>query len=570
MKRKIFPVLIALILMIVIGGSAIGIWYKEKYSYGTEIMDLRTYFDIEEDRRAIFMQDERMAEKAIYQDGMCYLNLNFVKSYLNDGFYFDRDEKELLYTDALGTFEVSVGGTSYSKYGESVPFGGQVCFMKGEGLFVAMPYVALFTEYEYTVDEYRLRFVTNYDSYTEVPVTKDTKMRYQGDIKSEILCDVTAGEKLKFLEQLDSAWYKVENQNGIAGYVETKFLGDEETVLPSKREREREYTLPEYTAVQLGEKVCLGFHAIGGVGGNVTLEEMVSGAEGMNVIAPTWFSLNDNEGGFRNFGDASYVTRAHKYGLKVWGVFDDFNYENETGNNVDDTLIFSQKAIRRKLIDNIVKTAVSLGLDGINLDFEKLSSDGGEAFGQFLRELSAECRKKEICLSVDTYMPNDGNRQYHLDVQGLAVDYVILMGYDEHWHGSGKPGSVASLGFISDGIARALKDVPADKLVNAVPFYTILWKIDGTQVEDEYLTLVNEPGFISRIGREPVWDDVACQNYLEWTEGNRTYKIWFEDLDSISMKLNVMSANGLAGVAAWRLGYGTQEVWTLLGAYKLL
>lgn len=569
MRGKIFPVLIALVLMILIGGVAVTLWLKEKYSYGTEVMDLKAYFEVEEDRRLIEFDGERLPEKALYQDGICYLNLNFVKSYLNDLFYFDREEKTVLYTDALGTFEAVPGESGYRQYGDEKPFEGQVCFMKGESLYLAVPFVAMLSDFEYKANEYLLKITTKWDPYQTVVVLKDTKIRYLGGIKSEILCDASQGEELRLLEQMET-WCKVENEDGIIGYVENKVVSDEITTTPQKSTAERQYTAPEYTTHKLREKVCLGFHAIGGVGGNSTLEEMVLNAEGMNVIAPTWFSLNDNEGGFRSFGDASYVTRAHKYGLKVWGVLDDFNYENETGENIDDTKIFSNRKIRSRLIDGLIGKATEFGLDGINLDIEKLSSDGGEAFGQFLRELSVECRKNNISLSMDDYMPNDSNRYYHLDVQGQVMDYVILMGYDEHWHGSKNPGSVASIGFISDGITRALKDVPADKLINALPFYTILWKVDGSSVEDEYLTLVNQPGFIARIGKDPIWDENTCQNYLEWTEGTKTYKIWFEDLDSISVKLNVMSAKELAGVAAWRLGYGTQEVWTLLAAFKLL
>lgn len=561
--------MIALFLMLLIGGIAVTVWLKEKYSYGTEVMDLRTYYDVEADKRLIVFDGERSPEKAIYQDGVCYLNLNFVKSYLNDMFYFEREEKAVLYTDAIGTFEATAGESKYLQYGEEKAFDVQVCFMKGESLYMALPYVAMLSDFEYDVNDFLLRINTQWKDYQAVVVAKDTKIRYQGGIKSEILCDAVQGEELKLLEQMET-WCKVENADGIVGYVENKVVSDEITVTPQRKEMKKDYVAPEYAGKKLSEKVCLGFHAIGGVGGNATLEEMAAGAEGMNVIAPTWFSLNDNEGGFRNFGDASYVTRAHKYGLQVWGVLDDFNYENETGENIDDTKIFAKRGSRRNLIENVIRVATEYGLDGVNLDIEKLSSDGGEAFGQFLRELSAECRKNGIGLSMDDYMPNDSNRYYHLDIQGQVLDYVILMGYDEHWHGSKNPGSVASIGFISDGITRALNDVPADKLVNALPFYTILWKVDGTSVEDEYLTMVNQANFIARIGKEPVWDEKTCQHYLEWTEGAKTYKIWFEDLDSISVKLNVMSAKDLAGVAAWRLGYGTQEVWTLLGAFKKL
>ena len=68
----------------------------------------------------------------------------------------------------------------------------------------------------------------------------------------------------------------------------------------------------------------------------------------------------------------------------------------------------------------------------------------------------------------------------------MVADYVIIMGYDEHWHGSGEPGSVASIQYVSNGLDRTLQEeqVPKEKVINAVPFYTILWKTEGTEVTD--------------------------------------------------------------------------------------
>jgi len=561
-------VLVALILMAVIAGGAGSVWLKDKESYGTDVMDLRTYFGVEEGKLAIFEQNEKLAEKAVLKDGTCYLNYNYVKTTLNKNFYYDMAEKKLLFTDALGSFVATPGEDKYLQYGEEKSMGFQPCYQDNEGLFVALPYVALFTDLEYRVNDYRLQFITSFDPYDATVAKKETKMRVQGDPKSEILCDVAQGETLAVLDSVKD-WTCVRNEEGVTGYVEDKFLGETYSLVPEKSEEPKTYVKPEYTSIKLYEKVCLGWHAIGGVGGNATLEEMLGTSVGMNVISPTWFSLNDNEGGFRNFGEASYVKKAHKYGLEVWGAFDDFNYENETGENIDDTVILSSTEKRTKLIANMIDVTLELGMDGINLDFEKVGTDCREHFGQFLRELSAECRKNSIKLSVDNYVPNEGNKQYRLDVQGEVADYVILMGYDEHWHGSGNPGSVSSIGFISDGITKALQSVPADKLVNAVPLYTIQWQVmDGGTVKDDYLTYVNQASLVAKVGRGTTWDDETCQNYVEWSSNGSTYKVWLEDLDSLSMKLNVMSANDLAGVAAWRLGYGTQEVWNLLSAFK--
>ena len=170
-------------------------------------------------------------------------------------------------------------------------------------------------------------------------------------------------------------------------------------------------------------------------------------------------------------------------------------------------------------------------------------------------------------LSVDNYVPLNFNNYYRLDIQGKILDYVIIMGYDEHWRGSGDPGSVASISYVSGGLDRTLEQVPAAKVVNALPLYMILWKTEGTEVTDEYITMNYLEEYLKGAGVELAWDEVTCQNYGEWQSGSVLYQIWAEDEESIAVKLNVMNARSIGGVAVWRLGYGTAEVWKLIRAY---
>ena len=129
---------------------------------------------------------------------------------------------------------------------------------------------------------------------------------------------------------------------------------------------------------------------------------------------------------------------------------------------------------------------------------------------------------------------------------------------------------MASIDYVSNGLDRTLAQVPAEKVVNALPFYTILWKTEGNKVTDEYIRLNNVADFLQRVNVEPTWDEATCQNYAEWKSGNTTYQIWVEDTESIRVKLNVMSSKNLGGVAVWRLGYGNTEVWELIAAYVAL
>ena len=458
---------------------------------------------------------------------------------------------------------MSLGSSVEEREGGSEDLGYMIAYEDGGQVYIAADYVQRYSNVELQYAQCHVQVYTQWGSATVATVAKDTAVRVKGGIKSEILWDVPGGSQVKVLEQMET-WSKVRTSDGYIGYVENKLLQD---ITEIQEIPVTDYVEPEYTSIRLPGKVSLGFHSIGGVGGNDTLESMVAGTRGMNVIAPTWFSLSDNEGNFQSFASSSYVERAHGMGLQVWGVLDNFNYNNINRVGINEFQILSSTTIRGRLIDNIVNEALNLNLDGINIDFENLTTECSDHYAQFIRELSIACRKSGLILSFDNYVPYNFNDYYRRDVQGKVADYVIVMGYDEHWHGSGDPGSVASIGYVSGGIDRTLEQVPKEKVINALPFYTILWTIDGATVTDEYLLLSNTKDYLRRVGVEATWDEETSQLYAEWQSGSKTHKIWAETEESIQVKLNVMQNRGIAGAAVWQISYGTPEAWELINAY---
>lgn len=561
--KKIVPVLIAIILIVVIGVVGFGGKIMDKYSYSKELADMDEYYGVSGNRLAIILQDAKVEQQAILENDTVYFDIDTVHQYFNEGFYVDEGEQKLLYTTAVDTVTALFGNAGYSdKTGEHAL--DYVPCMQSEGtLYVAADYVKLFTNYSYEVFDRHLQVYTEWGTRQTYKIAKKTQVRLKGGIKSPILREMEEGEQVELLEQMET-WSKVKTSDSIIGYVENKRLTDVDTEVETPV---TDYVPEEYTSIALDGKVCLGFHSIGGPGGNDTLDSMVAEGKGMNVIAPTWFSFTDNAGTFRSFASGQYVEKAHSYGLKVWGVWDNFNYKNETGSDIDTIQILSSTANRQNIVEQMTATALELGLDGINIDFEGLTSDCGTHYVQFIRELSVACRENQLALSIDNYVPFHFNDFYRLDIQGEVADYIVVMGYDEHWHGSKDPGSVASIDYVSNGLQKTLEMAPAEKVVNALPFYTILWKTEGSDVTDEYITLKNEADFLKRVNITPEWDEETCQNYAQWQSGNITYQIWLEDIDSIKVKLNVMSAQSIGGVAVWRLGYGTSEVWELIKAY---
>lgn len=563
MKKKIIPVIVALLLIVVVGVVGFGGKILEKYSYSKEEADLDEYFQVTEGELAIILQDEMISDKAVLRDGTVYFDIGTVEEYFNEGFYVDREEKILLYTTASDTVETSFDGREYLNKEGSHPTEYVTCYIQGDTVYLAAEYVKLFTNYAYSLFDRHLQVYTRWGERQTMEISRDTQIRVLGGIKSPILRQLEKGETVEILEEMET-WSKVKTSDSLIGYVENKRLDNRSA---ETEVAVRDYVPEEYTSISLEGKVSLGFHSIGGPAGNDTLAERLAEGKGINVIAPTWFSLTDNEGNFRSFASSQYVERAHAGGLQVWGVWDNFNYKNETGTEVDCYQVLSSTSRRRQLVKSMVESAVNVGLDGINIDFEGLEQKCGEHYVQFLKELSVLCREQGLILSVDNYVPFNYNDYYRLDIQGQVADYVIIMGYDEHWHGSGDPGSVASIEYISNGLDRTLEQVPAQKVVNALPFYMILWQTEGNKVTDQYITLNNIDAYLQRMNIQPEWDEKTCQNYAEWQSGNSTYQIWIEDAESIQVKLNVMSSKGIGGVAVWQLGFGTTSVWELVEAF---
>lgn len=576
--KRLIPAIIAIVLIIVVIAISVGAKLVDKYSYSKERADLEEYFGIDsEGEVAIVLGDERVEESARLMDGAYYFDLATVHKYFNERFYEDKNEQLLLYTLPDDTVRAEIGSSSYITKDGAADLGypaaryAQASDGSGETLYIAADYVKLFTDYTYrtfTAPDRMQVYAEGYagESMKTAEIVKDTAVRYQGGVKSPILKDVAAGEQVAVLEEMEN-WSKVKTEDAIIGYVENKRLaengaGGVEIQPQPETENVSAFVNPEFTSISKPYKINLAWHVVAGTAGNDTLESALENTKGVNVISPTWFALTDNDGNFSSFASQSYVDRAHDMGLEVWALIDNF-----TNPDVETYEVLSYTSKRAYLIQGLVDAALEYGLDGINIDFEGLAQDTGEHFIQFIRELSVECRKNGLVLSVDNYVPRGFNDHYERGEQGVFADYVIIMGYDEHYNGSQEAGSVASIGFVEEGIQKTVNEVPPEKVINAVPFYTRIWKSEGANLTSEAVGMELAEQFVDNHNIEVRWDEVTCQNYGEVQEGGTFYQVWLEDEQSIEAKLNIMQKYNIAGVAAWKLGFEKASIWDVIGNY---
>lgn len=248
---------------------------------------------------------------------------------------------------------------------------------------------------------------------------------------------------------------------------------------------------------------------------------------------------------------------------------------------IDEGSILSSYESRRALITNIMNEIKLYGYDGINIDLKMIKADYSGDYIQFIRELSVECRRAEVVLSVDNYPPYNFNRYYNRKAQGECVDYVVVMCYDEHYNGGEKAGSTSSLKYLVNGMNGTLEEVDKKKVIVAVPFYTRLWQIDassewnydgtetsGTIVSSTACSMEKAQEIIKEYNLNVSWNENTEQEFAEGTVGGYIYQIWLETAASLEIKLDEIIQADIGGVAAWELGFEQSEVWNLFKKFN--
>lgn len=557
-RKQLVPILVAMLLIILVAVAGIVTGFIKKYTPSDVRMELADYYHTGEGEAALILQDTISEAKGKIVDGRAYLPYSVIANELGGRFYWDKESEKMLYTTATGTLEIKPEDTTYT-IAEQVKQQDYVIVKEiGEEFYIALDFAEQYMPIQGEVYDNPNRIVLSYKwgETNTVTVSKDTEVRYQGGIKSPILSEAKKGDTMVLLEEMEN-WSRVMTTDGIDGYVEKKNLEKPKTTELSYSGEYKE----DYSSLTREHKINLTWHQVTSEEANTALGATIQNMTGVNVISPTWFSVTANEGTISSLASADYVNEAHNRGLEVWGLIDNFNPDVST------LEMLSIRSSREHIIQKLLEEAQRVGLDGINVDFEALTEEEAPHFIQFVRELSVVCRANNLVLSVDNPVPQFTGF-YNRKEQGIVADYVIIMGYDEHTTGSEEAGSVASLPFVKEGIEKTLQEVPKEKVINGIPFYTRLWtESNNGTLSSEVMTMDAASQYIQENGIEVYWEKETAQNYGELLTDNGTQKIWLEDEQSIEEKMKLISQYELAGVASWKLGFERADVWNVISQY---
>ena len=179
-------------------------------------MDLNEYYgEMADGEIALVIGTEKLEERGLVDGDRVYLPLDVVNTYLNQRYYWDSANQQILYA----TPSELTSASASSEAGDKV-------WVKDDKVYLNLTYVQEYTDLDayITKDPYRIAIQYKFKNIKTVTVKKNTSIRYRGGIKSAILTSVKKGTKLRLIEEMEN-WDQVATDDGYIGYIDKKKVG---------------------------------------------------------------------------------------------------------------------------------------------------------------------------------------------------------------------------------------------------------------------------------------------------------------------------------------------------------
>ncbi len=516
------------------------------------------YSDLNQEEVGVIMEDERkeLVKPAIVKNNEAYLPVEFVKKYFDEYILWENAIRKVTITTGARVIRVGIDENTWSVNRKEEEF--KTPFIaQNETAYLPISFLNSFynVDIKYN-DEYNLLTVEQKEKDKQfAEITQKTNLRYEPDIKSPVL-EKMEPEKVVVFEE-DDRFTKVRTQKGLIGYIETKKLTN---FTDEKGTEKKSEELPPLTN-PIDGKINLLWDMITIKEANRTEAKMNIPA-GVDVLSPTWFKFDEEklDGTIIEVGDIGYVENAHAKGVQVWALIADEK-------NTIASVVLKDSEVRGYVIDQLLDYCALYQLDGINLDFERVSEDIAPDYIQFLRELYPLMRENNLVLSVDMYVPTY-TKHYNRAAAIDFMDYLCVMTYDEYTNATGEAGPVASYGFVEKGLLDTMEEVPPEKIIMGIPLYSRIWK--NSKVLDSRGPKMARKFFEDK-NAQFNWDESLKLNYSEFSEeeGGQAviYRTWLEDDRSLEEKMILFKKYNLAGVSSWVRGLETENTFSIIEKY---
>lgn len=485
-----------------------------------------------------------------------YMSITDVKNYLDKYIYYDTQNKQVIttYGEKIGILSTDKNIININNSTLNILSGIEV---KNDEIYLPITQMATVYNMEmtYITDKNTLVMDSLEKELIKADVSSKVSVKYKNTVFSKTVDRVNKGSKVIVVEE-KNGWSKIRTNAGKIGYVKTSKIQNKYYVRQNLNDVKKQSTA----------KINMVWDYFSEYGKAANRSSTT--IDGVNVVSPSFFTVVKNGNGKinENVGNngLNYINWAKQNNYKVWAMV------SNNANKDTTSTILNSYTLRTNMINTIVSLANKYNLDGINIDFENMNESDKSMFSRFIIELEPKLKEAGKTLSVDVTAPDGGgdwSECYERDVIGNVADYIVFMAYDQNGAYSSKEGTTAGYNWVETNLNKFIKreEIPSNKIVLGMPFYTRLWKEENGNVTSKTVNMKNVDTVIpSDVQR--TWDDTLKQNYVEYTQDSVVYKMWIEDEASIKEKVGLVRKYNLAGVASWEKDREKDTIWAVIKA----
>ena len=499
----------------------------------------------------------------VYKDenGTIYLSKEDLANFYDEFIYYDEQYNQIVTTSNDKISVMQLNSNKKEVNGQELDMQNKI-LEKDNKYFIPFSEVASIYNVQMSfIEETNTVVLDSIDrELKQVNTTENVNIKYKSTIFSKTIEKIKRDDSLIIVPLTDeqknlipSDWLKVRTPKGNLGYVQSKYIANEKIVREAKKKEK-----------QIEGKVSLVWDYFSEYA--TAPDRQGETIEGINVVSPSFFALEKLGQGnlLENVGTdgKNYIKWAHNNGYKVWPIISNNSMKETTSE------IMKDYELRKTLINQIITYVKKYNLDGVNIDFEYMNEEDKALFSRFIIELTPRIKELGKTVSVDVTAP-DGSPDWSLCFDrytlGKVVDYMMFMAYDEYGASSPQEGTTAGGDWVRTNINKFLKqeEVPKEKLVLGIPFYTRLWKEKDGKIESTIVSMKKVDSVLpENVSKE--WNETLKQNYVEYEKDGAIYKMWIEDEASIKEKLALINEFELAGGCYWVKDFETEGIWKVI------
>ena len=278
----------------------------------------------------------------------------------------------------------------------------------------------------------------------------------------------------------------------------------------------------------------------------------------LDWLIPSWLTLEGQNLTLRAHVDQTvlrYLNSA-KPDMPILPMVQNYSGDKWDGGGL--AKLLADARARAALIQNLKTFLDQNGFQGLTVDFEEVPPSAHPDLKLFLRGLRNAFADRSYAIILAVPIDDDG---WPYETYVNIADYLLLMGYDEHWS-TGSPGSIAGQSWFEKALNKRMRELDPAKTIVALGAYGYDWAEGGPAAPLSFQeAMLSAQGSKSDI----LFGLPTLNPHFSFVEdGGKRHDIWFLDGVTVFNEIHTADAYQPAGYALWRIGSEDPSVWSVM------